>query len=86
MQKDLVVVRGLHSHQTRDHQIAKSRMEVVLAMVVAIMPLERAGVGVQGFGQIRLPILSMALGVDPKHLDIILRSDRRGLRSLQNIR
>ena len=57
----------------------------MLAVVVAIVPLERAGVGMGGLGEIGLPLLAMRPRVDLQQLHIVGAGDRRGGTGLQQV-
>jgi len=46
-------------------------MKVVLAVVVAVMAFERAGVRVRGFGEVWLPIFAMGQGVCSQQLIVV---------------
>ena len=73
----LIIARS-QPDQSRDDQIAEARMEIVLGVVVAVVSLERAGVGMQGLCEIRLAVLAMRARVDLQQLEVVgLR--RRGV-------
>ena len=72
-----VIVTRAETGQARDDQIAVAGVEVVLAVVVAIVALEGAGVGIGGLGQVGFAIFTMCFGVCGEQLDIIIARDDR---------
>ena len=44
---DAIIVARRETNQAGDHEVAKARVKIVLAVVVPVMAVERAGIGMQ---------------------------------------
>ena len=79
-----VVVSRHEAHQPRDDEIGVARVEIVLAVVEGVVPLEAAGVGIAGLGEIRAAVLAVGAGVDAEETEIVGLRDERLLAPLQH--
>ena len=66
-----VIIARSQADQSGDDEVAEARVEIVLAVVVAVVAFKRTGVGMQGLGEIRLAVLAMRSSVDLQQLDVV---------------